>query len=55
MAALKKKPGMASKRPGGFDRSKLNTGFMANAKKAKDESQGWALDFENDKQNVVVP
>lgn len=30
-----------------FDRSKLNTGFMANAKKAKDEVNGWALDFEN--------
>ena len=44
---MKKKPGM-SKRPGGFDRSKLNNAFMANAKKAKDESNGWALDFEND-------
>lgn len=31
-----------------FDRSKLNTAFMTNAKKGKDEVNGWALDFENE-------
>lgn len=37
-----------------FDRSKLNTAFMSNAKSAKDDAQGWALDFSNDTQNVAV-
>ena len=54
MLDLKKKPGMVPKK-GGFDRSKLNNAFMANAKKAKDETNGWALDFDNESQNVVVP
>ena len=52
MAALKAKKGggkaRAAARPGGFDRSKLNSGFMNNAKKAKDEVQGWALDFDKE-------
>jgi len=38
-----------------FDRSKLNTAFMNNAKTAKDEVAGWALDFDNEAQNVAVP
>ena len=37
-----------------FDRSKLNTAFMSNAKSAKDDAQGWALDFSNETQNVAV-
>ena len=28
-------------------------GFMNNAKKAKDEVNGWALDFDNPTQNMV--
>ena len=31
-----------------FDRSKLNTAFMNNAKSTKDDTQGWALDFSNE-------
>lgn len=31
-----------------FDRSKLNNAFMSNAKSAKDDTQGWALDFSNE-------
>lgn len=54
MAAMKaKKKKTTTTRPK-FDRSKLSSGFMNNAKAAKDEVQGWALDFENDSQNVVV-
>lgn len=49
MAALKK--GKVSAKPtvrkGGFDRSKLSANFMANAKKGKDDVQGWAFDFDN--------
>ena len=37
-----------------FDRSGLNTAFMNNAKKPKDEVHGWALDFDNEAQNVAV-
>lgn len=47
MAALKSKKTTATKQRPGFDRSKLNTAFMSNAKKAKDEVSGWALDFDN--------
>ena len=36
-----------------FDRSKLSSGFMANAKTSKDEVNGWALDFDNETQNVI--
>ena len=55
MAAMKakKKKTTAAARPR-FDRSKLSAGFMNNAKAAKDEVQGWALDFENESQNMVV-
>ena len=35
------------KRKGGFDRSKLNPNFMVNTKTAKDETAGWAFDFDN--------
>lgn len=31
-----------------FDRSKLGSGFMAAAKKSKDEVNGWAFDFDNE-------
>lgn len=44
--AKKKKASKAAGRPR-FDRSKLAAGFMNNAKQAKDEVNGWALDFEN--------
>ena len=37
-----------------FDRSKLNNAFMSNAKSAKDDTQGWALDFSNETQNIAV-
>ena len=37
----------AKKRVGGFDRSKLNSNFMANSKTAKDKVAGWAFDFDN--------
>jgi hypothetical protein len=50
MKAKKKKVGGAavkSTRPR-FDRSQLNNAFMNNAKEAKDEVKGWALDFDND-------
>ena len=46
MAALKAKKAIAPARPK-FDRSKLQAGFMTNAKKAKDEVNGWAVDFDN--------
>jgi len=48
-AAKKKKAGAAANKPARpkFDRSKLNTAFMNNAKTAKDEVAGWALDFDN--------
>lgn len=42
----KKTTGTTAARPK-FDRSKLSAGFMSNAKKAKDEASGWALDFDN--------
>ena len=42
-----KKGVKGKKRAGGFDRSKLNPMFMANAKQAKDNVQGWAFDFSN--------
>lgn len=35
------------KRKGGFDRSKVNPNFMVNTKAAKDETAGWAFDFDN--------
>jgi hypothetical protein len=54
MAALKSKKATAPARPK-FDRSKLAAGFMTNAKKAKDEVAGWALDFDNDSQNIALP
>ena len=56
-AAKKKKAGAAANKPARprFDRGKLNTAFMNNAKSAKDEVAGWALDFDNDAQNVAVP
>ena len=48
MAAMKKKKkGPAKKRVGGFDRSKLNPMFMANAREKKDDTQGWSFDFNN--------
>lgn len=54
MLALKsKKTGATTKQKPGFDRSKLSTAFMSNAKKAKDEVSGWALDFDNPAQNVA--
>ena len=50
LAAMKAKKaagaGVKAARPK-FDRNKLSSGFMTNAKKAKDEVNGWALDFEN--------
>lgn len=47
MATMKKKKtSKAAARPR-FDREKLASGFMNNAKQAKDEVNGWALDFEN--------
>ena len=52
MAELKAKKKKLAAKPR-FDRSKLNTAFMNNAKSGKDEVQGWALDFENDSQNVM--
>ena len=53
MAAMKAKKASGAKaglpaRPK-FDRSKLAGGFMATAKKAKDEVNGWAFDFDNEK------
>jgi len=39
--------GKKKKRVGGFDRSKLNTNFMANSKTGKDKVSGWAFDFDN--------
>ena len=42
----KKKPVAKVIRPG-FDRSKLSSAFMTNAKSSKDEASGWALDFDN--------
>jgi len=40
---------LAAKKPrkSGFDRAKLNTNFMANAKADKDKVAGWAFDFSN--------
>ena len=35
------------KRKGGLDRSKLNSNFMVNTKTAKDDTAGWAFDFDN--------
>jgi hypothetical protein len=55
MAALKTKKVAGAKGKSGlivrpkFDRSKLVGGFMATAKKAKDEVNGWAFDFDNEK------
>lgn len=43
----KKKKSKVGKRAGGFDRSRLNPMFMANAKTKKDDTQGWAFDFDN--------
>ena len=56
-AAKKKKMGPTANKPARpkFDRSKLNNAFMNNAKQSKDEVQGWALDFDNEAQNVVIP
>ena len=58
MADLKKKGALANKpkpvRPK-FDRSKLNTAFMNNAKASKEKNEGWAMDFENEAQNVAIP
>ena len=31
-----------------FKKDQLNNAFMNNAKSAKDEVNGWALDFDND-------
>jgi len=47
MAALKakKKVGTSAATRPKFDRSKLSAGFMTNAKSAKDEVNGWALDL----------
>lgn len=42
-----KSQGKKKKRVGGFDRSKLNTNFMANSKTGKDKVSGWAFDFDN--------
>ena len=52
MAALKakKKVGTSAATRPKFDRSKLSAGFMTNAKSAKDEVNGWALDFDNPSQ-----
>lgn len=52
MAALKakKKTTTAAVSRPKFDRSKLSSGFMTNAKSAKDEVNGWALDFDNPSQ-----
>ena len=47
MRAAGKKKKTAATRPGGFDRAKLNSNFMANSKSAKDNVQGWAFDFDN--------
>ena len=57
MNPTKKKAAAAANKPARpkFDRRKLNTAFMNNAKTAKDEVAGWALDFDNDAQNVAVP
>jgi hypothetical protein len=53
IAALKtKKTKPACAKPK-FNRSMLSAGFMSNAKKPKDEVNGWALDFDNPSQNVV--
>lgn len=46
MEALKTKKTKPAAKPR-FDRSKLTTAFMNNAKKSKDETNGWALDFDN--------
>ena len=54
MVAMKKKnKAKVGGRPK-FDRSKLASGFMNNAKQSKDEVAGWALDFENESQNVAM-
>lgn len=53
MAALKSKSGTVTKQRPKFDKSKLNNAFMSNAKTAKDDVQGWALDFDNPTQNAV--
>jgi hypothetical protein len=47
VAGVKGKSGLPAKK-GGFDRSKLAGGFMAAAKKSKDEVNGWAFDFDNE-------
>lgn len=38
-----------------FDRGQLSAGFMANAKVAKVDHGGWAMDFGNEAQNVAIP
>ena len=54
MAALKAKKAAGAKAKSGlpvrkgFDKSKLGSGFMAAAKKSKDEVNGWAFDFDNE-------
>ena len=52
MAALKAKKAVGAKKGAAarpkFDRSKLAGGFMAAAKKSKDEVNGWAFDFDNE-------
>lgn len=52
IAALKAKKKVGASRPR-FDRSKISSAFMNNAKNAKDDAKGWALDLANDSQNVV--
>ena len=47
MAALKNKRTKPTVTRPKFDRSKLSTAFMNNTKAAKDEVNGWALDFDN--------
>lgn len=58
MAALKatktNKNGASTQVQKKFDRTKLNAGFMNNAKASKDEVQGWALDFENPNQQALI-
>ena len=55
---MKKKGAAANKakpaRPK-FDRSKLSAAFMNNAKASKEKNEGWAMDFENEAQNVAIP
>ena len=53
MAAMKAKKATTGAKAGvaarpKFDRSKLAGGFMATAKKQKDEVNGWAFDFDNE-------